>query len=95
MLWLKLGQDPALIYTGAQISCIRSDVIEYLYLSNEPFKFCSCSVSCTLADGTRCKVTDVVWLHLKLLKFEIKVLDGDPFPVILGLDFLPGRRWSG
>jgi len=88
MLWFKVAKDAALIYTGAQISCIRSDVIEYLYLANEPCKFCSYSASCTLADGTRCNVTDAVWLHLKLLKFEIKVLDSGPYPVIQGLDFL-------
>jgi len=63
-----------------------------MYLANEACKFSSCSVSCTLADGTRCKVTNAVRLHLKLLKFtwdhELKILDGGPFPVILGLDFL-------
>jgi len=92
MLCLKMGQVPALVDMGAQFSCIRSDVIEYLYLATEPCKFCSRSFSGTLADGTRCKVTNAVRLHLKLLTFtwghEFMVLDGGPFPVILGLNFL-------
>jgi len=92
MLSLKVGKVPALVDTGNQFLCIRSDVIEYLYLANDPCKFCSCTVSCTLADGTRCKITNAVRLHLKLLKFtwdhEFKVLNGGPFPVILGLEFL-------
>ena len=40
----------------------------------------------------RCKVSNVVRLHLKLLEFtwdhEFKILNAGPFPVILGLDFL-------
>jgi len=36
LLWVllnfKLGKVPALVDTGAQFSCIRADVIEYLYL---------------------------------------------------------------
>jgi hypothetical protein len=48
-------------------------------------------VTCLLADGQRCEVTDAVKLHVKLLSFswdhEFKVLRGGPFPAILGLDF--------
>jgi hypothetical protein len=92
MLGLKVGRVPVLVDTGAQFSCIRSDVIEYLYLAGEPCKFGLCSVVCTLADGSRSKITNSVKFHLKLLKFswehEFKILDAGPFPVILGLDFL-------
>jgi len=92
-LWgLKVGNDPALVDTGPQFSCVRSGVGEFLYLIGELCEFLSCSACCTLVDGTRCKVTDTVKLHVKLLKFswdqEFKVLKGGPFPVILGLDFL-------
>ena len=84
--------------TGAQFSCIRSDVIEYLYLAGEPCKFDSCSVVCTLADGSRSEITNSVKFHLKFLKFyreyEFKILDAGPFPVILGLDFLIRTNWS-
>ena len=93
MLSLKVGQVPALIDTVAQFSCVRSDVIEYLYLANGSCKFSSFSVSCTSADWTRCNVTNAVRLHLKLLQFmwghEFKVLDGGPFPVIFVFFFYP------
>jgi hypothetical protein len=49
-------------------------------------------VRCVLADGTRGEVTNAVRLHVKLLDFawdhDFKVLNGGPFPIILGLDFL-------
>jgi hypothetical protein len=49
-------------------------------------------VACVLADGTRCEVSNAVKLHIKLLGFSwnqlFKVLNGGPFLVILGLDFL-------
>ena len=58
----------------------------------EPCVFTSCEVTCWLADGQQCKVTDAVKLHVKILAFswdhEFKVLRGGPFPAILGLDFL-------
>ena len=92
MLELRVGKVPALVDTGAQLSCIRSDVVEYLYLLGEPCKFLQCAVLCTLADGTRCKVTKAAKLHLNVLKFawdhEFKILNGGTFPLILGLDFL-------
>jgi len=89
---LNVGKVPALIDTGAQFSCIRSDVAEFLKLREEPCVVTSCSMTCLLADGQRCEVTEAVKLHVKLLSFswdhEFKVLRGGPFPAILGLDFL-------
>jgi len=96
MLRLKAGKVPALVDTGAQFSCVLSDVAEFLYLTGEPCVFSPCSVCCVLADGTRGEVTNAVRLHVKLLDFawdyEFKVLNGGPSPIILGLDFL--RRTS-
>ena len=96
LLWvpleLKVGKVPALIDTGAQFSCVRADVAEFLYHMDEPCSFTQCAVVCALADGQRCHVTDAVNLHAKLLSFswthEFKVLNGGPFPAILGIDFL-------
>ena len=92
MLGLKVGRVLTLVDTGAQFSCICSDVIEYLYLAGEPCKFGLCLVVCTLADGSHNKITNSVKFHLKLLKCsweqEFKILDEGPFPVTLGLDFL-------
>jgi len=91
-LELKVGKVTALIDTGAQFSCIRSDVAEFLKLREEPFVVTSCCVTCLLADGQRCEVTEAAKLHVKLLSFswehELKVLGGGPFPAILGLDIL-------
>ena len=96
LLWvvleMKTGKVPALVDTGAQFSCIRADVAEFLFLMGEPSKFVQCLVSCALADGQRCQITDAVKLLVKLLSFswrhEFKILNGGPFPVILGVDFL-------
>jgi hypothetical protein len=60
MFQFKMGRIPALVDTGAQFSCIRSDVIEYLYAMGENSKFSSCSAECVLADGKVCKVSDAV-----------------------------------
>jgi hypothetical protein len=92
MLQLKVGMVPAFVDTGAQFSCVRADVAEFLYLTGEPCDFSSCSVVCVLADGKRCEVTNAVKLHVKFLDFswdhELKILNGGSFPVIWGLDFL-------
>jgi hypothetical protein len=83
---------PALVDTDAQFSCIRVDIAEFLFLMGEPSTFAACSVSCVLADGKQCQVTDAMTLCVKLLSFsrchEFKVLNSGPFPVILGIDFL-------
>lgn len=87
-----MGKVAALVDTGAEFSCVRADVAEFLSLTGEPCTFTACSVNCLLADGQRCDVTDAVNLHVKLLSIswdhEFKVLKGGPFPAILGLDFL-------
>ena len=75
-LELKVGTVPALIDTGTQFSCIRSDVAEFVYLREEPcFHVMFCDV-----------------FHVKLLSFswdhEFKVLRGGPFSAILGVRFL-------
>jgi hypothetical protein len=92
MVQLKSGRIPALLDTGAQFSCIRSDVAEFLYLTGEPCVFGACSVGYVLADGTRCQLNNVMKLHVKLLGFswnhEFRVLNGGSFPFILGLDFM-------
>jgi hypothetical protein len=96
LLWVqlefKVGKVPGLIDTGAQFSCVRTDVAEFLYLMCEPCVFSPCSVTCALADGQRCQVTNAVRLLIRLLSFlwqhEFKVLNGGPFPAILGMDFL-------
>ena len=81
-----------MIDTGAQISCVRSDVVEYLYLTGEPCSFSTCYLDCLLADGTKGQISNAVKLHVGLLSctwtHEFKILDGGPFPAILGLDFL-------
>ena len=96
LLWVTLslkGRNiPAIVDTGAQFSCDRSDVVEYLYLTGEACSFLPCHVSCLLADGTVGQVSNVVKLHVGVLSFswnhEFKILNDGPFPAILGLDFL-------
>jgi hypothetical protein len=93
---MKAGKVPALVDTGAQFSCVRADVAEFLYLTGEACEFSLCSVCCVLTDGSRSEVTNAVRLQVKLLDFawehEFKVLNRGPFPMILGLDFM--RRTS-
>jgi hypothetical protein len=52
----------------------------------------SCRLSCHLANGLRCEVKEMVQLHFLLGRFswnfQFKILEGSPFPIILGLDFL-------
>jgi hypothetical protein len=55
-LWTKVefrvGKVLALIDTGAQFSCICSDIVAYLRRKGEPCEM-SCAVTCKLADGSR------------------------------------------
>lgn len=92
MLEFKTGNVPAFVDTRAQFSCVRSDVIEFLYMREKHFTFSSFSVSCFLKNGQRCEVTNVVKINIKtyLLSwdYEFKILRGCPFPLILRLDFL-------
>jgi hypothetical protein len=89
---LKIGKVPALADTGAQFSCVRSDVIEYLYLRGEAYTFFPCTLPCFLPDGSKAQVNDAMRLHVRLLSFswdyEFKVLNDGPFPAIIGMDFL-------
>lgn len=107
MLLVKNGKFPALLDTGAQFSCVRSDVAEYLFHSGEHCRFLACSVPCLLADGNVCEVKIAVKLQVKILSYfwrhEFTILPASPFPVILGLDFLqrtqmdfdvPSRRYN-
>jgi len=95
-LWVglnfKVGKVPALVDTGVQFSCVRSDVIDYLYLRVEDCTVLSCSLPCLLADRSKAQVKDAVSLHVRLLIFsrdhEFKVLNGGPLQAILGIDFL-------
>jgi len=91
-LKLKSGSVPALVDTGAQFSCIRTEVAEYLRRVGQPCVYEPCLVGCILADGTRCDVTNSVRLQVKLSKFtwkhEFMILNDRPFLIILGLDFL-------
>ena len=45
-----------------------------------------------LADGSKAQVSDAVRLHVRILSFScdhnFKVMNGGPFPSILGIDFL-------
>jgi len=88
---LKIGKIVALVDMGAQFSCVRSDVIEYLYLKGERCTLFPCALSCLLADGSKAQVSDAVRLHVRLLCFSwdhnFKVLNGGSFPSILGIDF--------
>ena len=104
LLWvglnLKIRKIPALVDTGAQFSCVRSEVIDYLYHRGERCTFAPCTMSCFLADGSKAQVSDAVRLHVRLLSFSwdhnFKVLNGGPFPTILGIDFFgTGQNDSG
>jgi len=98
MVRLKCGKIPALLDTGAQSSCIRSDIAEFLHLAGETCVFKPCSISYVLANGTQCKVERIVKLRFKILGFSwdhhFHVLEGGSFPAILGLDFMGRTRMT-
>ena len=53
MLDTKVGKLPAIVDTGAQFLCVRSDVAEYLSLTGDHCSFMPCSVICLLTDGKK------------------------------------------
>jgi len=87
----KVGRVPALIDTGAQFSCVRSDVVDYLSLRSEDCACLLCSVTCLLADGSKDQVKGAVRLHVRILSFswnhEFKIPNNGPFPAILAWIF--------
>jgi len=74
LLWVDLevavGRIPVLVDTGAQFSCLRTDVVEYLHMRGQASKFSECTLLCMLAVGTRTKISDSVTLHVRLLNFS-------------------------
>ena len=60
LLWvgleMKAGKVAALLETGAQFSCIRSEVLRYLNQRGEDFTLLPCSLTCLLADGKKLQV---------------------------------------
>ena len=96
LLWVELGVNagflPALIDTGAQFSCIRGDVVSKLRGKGKSCRLIPCDVMCLMADGQTSHIDRAVVVRVRLLSFswrhDFKILDGGPFPAILGLDFL-------
>ena len=95
-LSLRTGKVPALDDTGAQLSCLRSDLVEYLYMRGEGCTFSHYVFPGLLADGTKSQVNDAVKLHVRLHSFswdhEFKILKEGPFSAIVGMDFLQRTR---
>ena len=81
-----------MVDTGAQFLCIRRDVMQTLVDLGVKAKKDSCMLLCHLANGMRCDVKEMVQLHFLMgsfsWNFQFKILEGGPFPIILGLDFL-------
>ena len=81
-----------MVDTGAQFSCIRRDVMQALVDIDVKAKKGSCQLSYRLANGMRCDVKQTVQLHFLLgnfsWNFHFNILEGGPFPIMLGLDFL-------
>ena len=95
-LSLRTGTFPALFDTGAQFSCLRSYVVEYIYTRGERCKFSPCVFPCLLAEGTKSQVNDAVKLHVRLLSFswdhELMIPRDGPFSAIVGMYFLQRTR---
>ena len=95
LLWvglnMKLGKIPTLVDTGPQFSCVRSNVIHYLYHRGERYKFVPCNLSCLLAENSKAQVSKAVRLPVRLLSlswdYKFKVLISGTFPAILGIYF--------
>jgi hypothetical protein len=88
----KVGTVQAMVDTGAQFSCIRRDVLKQLICKGLKVRTERCRLSCHVADGSRCEIKEAGMLHCSVgpgsWKFHFKVLEGGPYRVILGLDFL-------
>jgi len=86
----KLGEVPLLVDMGVQFLCIRRDVMQTLAELGVKAKKNSCWLSCHLANGLHCNKTEMVQLHFLLgmfsWNFQFKILEGGPFPIILGLN---------
>ena len=102
LLWvvldLKAGKIPALVDTGAQFSCVRLDVLEFLREKGENCNPVPCPLTCVLGDGKTALVSNAVRLRVGLLRFtwnyEFKILEESTCPIILGLDFLTHTQMS-
>jgi len=100
LLWvglnLKIGIIAALVETGAKLSCVRSEVIDYVYHRGERSKFFSFNLKCLLADGSKAQATDAVGLRVRLLLFlldhNFRVMNETPFPAINAIDFLERNK---
>ena len=93
----KLGEVPLLVDMGVQFLCIRRDVMQTLAELGVKAKKNSCWLSCHLANGLHCNKTEMVQLHFLLgmfsWNFQFKILEGGPFPIILGLNiFFPHSK---
>ena len=88
-LSLRTGKVPALDDTGAQFSCLRSDLVEYLYMRGENRTFFHFVFPFFVAHGTKTQVNDAVKLHVGLLSFSC---DHD-FKILKADHFLPFWEW--
>jgi hypothetical protein len=88
----SLREVPSFVCTAAQFSCILPDVVQTFTDLGVKVKKGLCRLSCHLDNGMRSYVKEIVRLHFLLGKFswnfQFKILEGGPFPIILGLDFL-------
>ena len=90
LLWvvldLKAGKIPALVDTGAQFSCVRLDVLEFLRGKGQNCNSVSCPLTCVLWEGKRARVSNALRLRVGLLRitwnYEFKILEESPFPII-------------
>jgi hypothetical protein len=95
-LWVKLnfnlGEGLSLVDTGVQFSYICRDVMQTLADLGVKVKKGSCQLLCHLANGLCCDVKETVQFHFLLRtfwwNFQFKILEGGPFPITLGLDFV-------
>jgi hypothetical protein len=88
-LWVKLnfkvGDVAALVDKEAQFTCIGFYVL-VLCCPNIKCEFSSCSLTCFVANGLDCNVTQSVTLHFKLQNYswdhQFRILEGGLFLII-------------